>query len=43
MTFVGAAQPFGGGLLRLDAGILDHLAPFAELDLDEVGKLPRRA
>src|SRR5262245_51677117 len=27
------------GLLRLNAGILDHLAPLAELDLDEVFQL----
>ena len=29
--------------LRLNAGVLDHLAPLAELDLDEVLKLLGRA
>jgi len=27
------------GLLRLNAGIFDHLVPLAELDLDEVFQL----
>src|SRR5262249_16861363 len=31
------------GLLRLDAGILDHLRPFGELHLDEFVELVRRA
>jgi len=29
--------------LRLNAGVLDHLAPLAELDLDKVLKLRGRA
>src|SRR5262245_33833653 len=29
-------------LFRLDAGVLDHLAPLAELDLDEVVELSGR-
>ena len=34
-----AQAELGAGLLRLNAGILDHLAPLAELDLDEVFQL----
>ena len=30
-------------LLRLDAGVLDHLSPLAKLDLDEVLQLLGRA
>src|ERR1700738_78342 len=30
-------------LLRLEAGVLDHLAPLAELDLDEIPELLGRA
>src|SRR5262249_26293146 len=30
-------------LLWLDAGVLDHLAPFAELVLDQLRELPGRA
>src|SRR5262245_44426603 len=32
-----------GRSLRLDAGVLDHLGPLDELDLDEVAELARRA
>src|SRR5690348_700093 len=33
----------GAPLTRLDAGLLDHLLPLAELDLDEVAELAGRA
>src|SRR5262249_5079125 len=37
-----AAPRAGHDSLRLDPGVLDHLGPFAELDLDEVAELLRR-